>query len=88
MPPLSPCLIISRLAPFVKRGCDITAENGKKMGRPTDNPRTEKIGFRMSPQEIEDIQLCADALNTQRVNAVVEGINLLKDKLNIQNGKK
>lgn len=58
------------------------------MGRPTDNPRTEKIGFRMSPQEIEDIQLCADALNTQRVNAVVEGINLLKDKLNIQNGKK
>ncbi len=70
------------------RGCDVTAENGKKMGRPTENPRTEKIGFRMSPQEIEDIQLCADALNTQRVNAVVEGINLLKDKLNIPQRKK
>ena len=55
----------------------------KKMGRPTDNPRTEKIGFRMSLNEIEDIQKCADALNTQRVNAVVEGIGLLKEKLGI-----
>ena len=53
----------------------------KKMGRPTDNPRTEKIGFRMSKEEIEDIQECANALNTQRVNAVVEGIKLLKEKL-------
>lgn len=56
----------------------------KKMGRPTDNPRTEKIGFRMSKEEIEDIQKCADALNTQRVNAVVEGIKLLKEKLGIK----
>lgn len=55
----------------------------KKMGRPTDNPRTEKIGFRMSKTEIEDIQKCADVMNTQRVNAVIEGIRLLKEKLEI-----
>ena len=55
----------------------------KKMGSPTDNPRTEKIGFRMSPTEIEDIQKCADAMNTQRVNAVTEGIRLLKEKLGV-----
>lgn len=53
------------------------------MGRPTDNPRTEKVGFRMSLKEVEDIQKCAEAMQTQRVNAVVEGINLLKEKLNI-----
>lgn len=53
------------------------------MGRPTDNPRTEKIGFRMSPSEIEDIQKCADAMGTKRVNAVIEGIRLLKEKLEI-----
>ena len=53
----------------------------KKMGRPTENPRTEKIGFRMSKMEIEDIQKCA--MNTQRVNAVTEGIRLLKEKLGI-----
>lgn len=81
-------LIISRFAPNVKRGRDVTAENNKKMGRPTDNPRTEKIGFRMSPQEIEDIQKCADAMNTPRVNAVVEGVRLLKEKLNISDEQK
>ena len=53
------------------------------MGRPTENPRTEKIGFRLSKQEVEDIQKCADILQTQRVNAIVEGINLLKEKLNV-----
>lgn len=55
----------------------------KKIGRPTDNPRTEKVGFRMSPTEIADIQKCADVLKTQRVNAIVEGIRLLKEKLGI-----
>lgn len=55
----------------------------KKMGRPTDNPRNQKIGFRMSQAEIDDIEKCAAALGTQRVNAIVEGINLLKQKLNI-----
>ncbi len=54
-----------------------------KMGRPTENPRTEKIGFRMSKSEIDDIQKCADIMNTQRVNAVVEGIKLLKCKLGL-----
>ena len=52
----------------------------KKMGRPTVNPRTEKIGFRLSKQEIEDIEKCAAAMGTQRVNAVTEGIRLLKKK--------
>ena len=33
--------------------------------------------------EIEDIQKCADVMNTQRVNAVTEGIRLLKEKLGI-----
>lgn len=56
----------------------------KKMGRPTENPRTEKIGFRMSKDEIEDIQKCADAMGTQRVNAVIEGIGLLKEKLGLR----
>lgn len=54
------------------------------MGRPTNNPRTEKVGFRMSQTEIADIQKCADAMKTQRVNAVVEGIGLLKRKLQIE----
>ena len=61
------------------------SDGKKKMGRPTDNLRDKKIGFRMSEKEIEDIEKCAKVLNTQRVNAVVEGINLLKAKLEIEN---
>ncbi len=51
-----------------------------RMGRTTDNPRTEKIAFRMSQAEVDDIQKCADAMGTQRVNAAVEGIRLLKKR--------
>ena len=53
------------------------------MGRPTVNPRTEKIGFRLSKQEIEDIEKCAAAMGTQRVNAVTEGIRLLKKRIGL-----
>lgn len=65
------------------QGQEVISVEKKKIGRPTDNPRTEKIGFRMSASEIEDIQKCADAMDTQRVNAVIEGIRLLKEKLEI-----
>lgn len=58
------------------------------MGRPTENLRDKKIGFRMSQEEIDDIQKCADTMNTQRVNAVVKGIELLKKELNIVNKEK
>ena len=51
------------------------------MGRPTVNPRTEKIGFRLSKQEIEDIEKCAAAMGTQRVNAVTG--RLLKKELGL-----
>ena len=53
------------------------------MGRPTVNPRTEKISFRLSKQEIKDIEKCAAAMGTQRVNAVIEGIRLLKKELGL-----
>lgn len=55
----------------------------KKMGRPTTNPRTEKVGFRLSKQEVEDISRCAEAMGKHRADAIVEGIRLLKQQLNI-----
>lgn len=39
----------------------------------------------MSEKEINDIQLCSEKLNANRVDAVVAGIKLLKEKLNIKN---
>lgn len=37
----------------------------------------------MPPTETADIQKSADAMETQRVNAVVEGKQLFKEKLGI-----
>lgn len=82
MPPPQPNVSLSCWGDSGKGQEVITVEK-KKIGRPTDNPRTEKVGFRMSKSEIEDIQKCAEAMKTQRVNAVVEGIRLLKEKLKI-----
>lgn len=81
MPPPSSFLLYHVL-PRLSRE-DVIFIGEKKMGRPTDNPRTEKVGFRLSKQEIEDIQKCADAMGTQRVNAIVAGIELLKEKLKV-----
>lgn len=55
----------------------------KKMGRPTQNPRTIHLNLRLSEKEAADIQKCAEALNANRINAVLAGIELLKEKLNI-----
>lgn len=67
-----------------RQGQEVIQIKSGKMGRPTTNPRDKKIGFRMSAAEIDDIQKCADAMSTQRVNAVVEGIRLLKKELGIE----
>ena len=56
----------------------------KKMGRPTDNPRTEIIGYRLSKQEIIDFEYCAAGLGALRVYAVTEGIRLLKKELGLE----
>lgn len=83
MPPSVPNRNITYIGKFGKSK-EVRSVEKKKMGRPTDNPRTKKIGFRMSEKEIEDIEKCANEMGTQRVNAVVEGIKLLKEKLKIE----
>ena len=54
------------------------------MGRPTDNPRNINLNIRISKQEADLIQECADKLNTARVNVIVKGVQMLKNKLDKQ----
>lgn len=55
----------------------------KKMGRPAKNinPRTERLSLRVSPDEVTDIECCADRLGVSRTDAIIEGINRLKKEL-------
>ncbi|MDO4710638.1 MAG: hypothetical protein Q4A75_01580 [Peptostreptococcaceae bacterium] len=44
------------------------------MGRPTNNARNKQITVRLAEDELERLQVCADAKNTTRANIIVEGI--------------
>lgn len=56
-------------------------EEKKKIGRPTDNPRTEKIGIRLSKKELNMINECSELLDTTRANVIVAGVEKLYDEL-------
>ena len=53
----------------------------KKMGRPTDNPRTEQIGVRLSKKELAMLNECAERLGTARANVIVKGIEKVRQEL-------
>ena len=54
----------------------------KKIGRPPkDNPRCVSLNIRLTKDEAHRIQLCADALETSRTDAILKGIALLEKRL-------
>ena len=54
-----------------------------KMGRPTDNPKTEVIKIRATKDDREKLLFCCEKLGKTQYEAVMEGINKV-----YQNGKK
>lgn len=54
-----------------------------RTGRPPkgEQSRTGKITIRVSDQEAQKIQECADRLNVTRTDAIMTGIDLLKAEL-------
>lgn len=54
-----------------------------RTGRPPkgEQSRTGKITIRVSEQEAQKIQECADLLNTTRTDAIMAGIDMLKADL-------
>lgn len=52
-----------------------------RTGRPTDNPRTERLEIRLTKQQAQDIEECAEALKVNRTEAIIKGIELLKAEI-------
>lgn len=42
----------------------------KKSGRPTNNPKTERIGIRISKNDLEKLNYCADKTGETRANII------------------
>lgn len=84
MPQPSLCLIVSRFAAKVKRErSEIHTEkpkNGKKMGRPTDNPKSYRIGLRLDAQAKAILNLYCEKNNVSITDAVNTAIKQLTEK--------
>ncbi len=53
----------------------------KKGTKLTDNPKTVKLGLRLTQGEAKRIQDCADALQTTRTNVIMQGIELVEKRI-------
>jgi uncharacterized protein (DUF1778 family) len=53
------------------------------MGRPPkENPRNVNLNLRLTREEADLIQECADSLNTTRTEVIVKGVKLVRADLN------
>ena len=55
-----------------------------RTGRPTKNLRNINLNIRISKEEADLIQECADRMNTARVNVIVDGVKKVKAELDKQ----
>lgn len=54
-----------------------------RTGRPPlqDESRKEKLNLRLTSQEKNDIEYCAEKLNLSRTDTIMKGIRLIKEDL-------
>lgn len=53
----------------------------RKIGRPTENKKTERLEIRLAPNEMKLLQDCASALNTTKTDVINRGVQLVKSEL-------
>lgn len=56
-------------------------EEKKKMGRPTDNPRSKRLSLRIAEDEMKEIEYCSDKLGITKIETVLKAIELLKKEI-------
>lgn len=53
-----------------------------KMGQKlTDNPKNINLNLRLTKQEAEDIQYCAEKLKTSRTDVINRGVRKIKEEI-------
>lgn len=54
---------------------------GAKMGRPTDNPKTERIMIRATKDDKELLNECCNISKTSQYEVIMEGIRMVHAKI-------
>lgn len=52
------------------------------MGRPSDDPKTKRLGLRLSDNDIEKLEYCCKRTGLSRAEIVRRGIQKVYDELN------
>lgn len=53
-----------------------------RTGRPTKNPRNISLTLRISQEEADILQYCADKMGMKRIDVIVKGIRLVESEVN------
>ena len=55
----------------------------QRTGRPPiqETSRSEKLNIRLTKQEKEEIEYCAEKLNLSRTDTIMKGIGLVKEEI-------
>ena len=81
MPPPAPKLTLSQRGKNGKSQEGRKVENKKKMGRPTDNPRPNKLSIRISDTDKETLEKYCVEKEVNRTEAISRGIQKLKEDI-------
>ncbi|MEY8412874.1 hypothetical protein AALB51_16775 [Lachnospiraceae bacterium 62-26] len=53
----------------------------KKGQKLTDNPKNVRLDLRLTKSEAEDLQYCAEKLNTSRTAVINRGVKKIKEEI-------
>lgn len=53
----------------------------KKLGRPTDNPRNQRMSLKLTNDEMDMLEFCSKEMNEPRVNIISLGIKKVYNEL-------
>ena len=56
-------------------------EEKKKIGRPTENPKTHETRIRMSDEDIDKLNFCCDRLGKTKADIIRLGISKLYEEI-------
>ncbi len=56
----------------------------KKMGRPTNDPKSNRVSFRLSEEDIEKINFCTEKTGKSKTDIIRNGINEIYEKIKEQ----